>query len=126
MALLATTPHAGARSRSSPERGWPDPPPYVTMGACRDIEARPPAWAGARHRRGPGAGDAGPPEPACCAGTAAVRSALITACGLVALFTPLALWVAWSPWMYWLVIACGCAALVIIYLVLEHSRDEFF
>jgi hypothetical protein len=55
-----------------------------------------------------------------------VRSALITVCGLVALFTPLALWVAWSPWMFWLILACGCAALVIIYLVLEHSPDEFF
>ncbi len=55
-----------------------------------------------------------------------VRSALITFCGLVALFTPLALWVAWSQWAFWLIIACGCAALVIIYLVLEHSPDEFF
>jgi hypothetical protein len=57
---------------------------------------------------------------------AAMRSALITFCGLVALFTPLFLWVAWSPWMFWLGLACGCGALLIIYLVLEHSRDEFF
>jgi hypothetical protein len=55
-----------------------------------------------------------------------VRSALITVCGLVALFTPLALWVAWSPWMFWLIIACGCAALITIYLLLAYSRDEFF
>ena len=55
-----------------------------------------------------------------------LRSALITFCGLVALFTPLALWVAWSQWVFWLIIACGCGALVIIYLVLEYSPDEFF
>jgi hypothetical protein len=55
-----------------------------------------------------------------------MRSALITFCGLVALFTPLFLWVAWSPWMFWLGLACGCSALLIISLVLEHSRDEFF
>jgi hypothetical protein len=40
-----------------------------------------------------------------------VRSILITACGLVALFTPLLLWLAWSQWAFWLIIATGCAAL---------------
>ena len=58
--------------------------------------------------------------------TGAVRSALITFCGLVALFTPLALWVAWSQWMFWLIIACGCGALLTIYLILTYSPDEFF
>jgi hypothetical protein len=78
------------------------------MGACRDLGAKPRSCTTCRIRK------------------PAVRSALITVCGLMALFTPLALWVAWSPWMFWLIIACGCAALITIYLLLAYSRDEFF
>jgi hypothetical protein len=55
-----------------------------------------------------------------------VRGALITVCGLVALLTPLLLWVAWSPQTFWLVTASGCAALLIIYVIIWTSPDEDF
>jgi hypothetical protein len=55
-----------------------------------------------------------------------VRSILITACGLVALFTPLFLWVAWSQWAFWLIIACGCAALLVIYVLIWTAPDKRF
>jgi hypothetical protein len=54
----------------------------------------------------------------------AVRGILITVCGLIALFTPLLLWVAWSKGMFWLIIAGGCAALLIIYALIWSSPDE--
>lgn len=50
---------------------------------------------------------------------------LITACGLVALVTPLFLWVAWSPWLFWLALATGCAALLIVYVLIWSSPDEY-
>ena len=50
---------------------------------------------------------------------------LITACGLVALFTPLLLWLAWSPWAFWLMLATGCAALVLIHVLLWSSDEPF-
>ena len=55
-----------------------------------------------------------------------MRGILITACGLVALFTPLVLWVAWSQWAFWLIIAAGCAALLILYVLIWTSPDERF
>ena len=54
-----------------------------------------------------------------------MRGILITICGLVALFTPLLLWMAWSQWMFWLIIAFGCASLLIIYLLIWSSPDEY-
>jgi hypothetical protein len=60
-----------------------------------------------------------------CAEAMPMRSALITVCGLIALFTPLLLWTAWSQWMFWLIIATGCAALLIIYFLIWSSPDEF-
>jgi hypothetical protein len=54
-----------------------------------------------------------------------LRSILITVAGLVALFTPLLLWMAWSQWMFWLVIASGCAALLLIYVLIWSSPDEY-
>jgi hypothetical protein len=55
-----------------------------------------------------------------------IRGTLITVCGLVALFTPLLLWTAWSPRMFWLIIASGCAALLILYLLIWTSRNGDF
>lgn len=55
---------------------------------------------------------------------AVLHSILITVCGLVALFTPLLLWLAWSPWAFWLCMAAGCAALLIIYGLIWSSPDE--
>jgi hypothetical protein len=53
-----------------------------------------------------------------------VRGVLITVCGLIALFTPLLLWLAWSKPMFWLIIALGCAALLIIYALVWSAPDE--
>lgn len=55
-----------------------------------------------------------------------LRSILVTACGLGALFTPLFLWIAWSPWAFWLIMAGGCAALLIIYVLIWTSPDDDF
>ena len=52
-----------------------------------------------------------------------LRSALITVSGLVALLTPLFLWIAWSQWLFWLVIATGCAAMLIICFVIWLLPD---
>ena len=57
---------------------------------------------------------------------AALYSILITACGLGVLLTPLFLWVAWSPWAFWFVMAGGCTALLIIHALLWTSPDEPF
>jgi hypothetical protein len=54
----------------------------------------------------------------------AVRGILITVCGLIALFTPLLLWVAWSKDLFWLIVAVGCAALLIVYALIRSSPDE--
>jgi hypothetical protein len=56
-------------------------------------------------------------------GKLALRSILITACGLVALFTPLLLWLAWSKPAFWLFIAMGCAAILIIYVLIASAPD---
>jgi hypothetical protein len=58
--------------------------------------------------------------------SALIRGILITVCGLVALLTPLLLWTAWSPRMFWLIIASGCAALLILYVLIWTSRDGDF
>jgi hypothetical protein len=59
-------------------------------------------------------------------GITLVRGALITVCGLIALVTPLLLWLAWSKQTFWLVLALGCAALLIIYALIWSSPDERF
>jgi hypothetical protein len=56
---------------------------------------------------------------------AALHSILITACGLGVLLTPLFLWVAWSPWAFWLVMAGGCTALLIIHALLWTPDEPF-
>ena len=55
-----------------------------------------------------------------------LRGILVTACGLGALFTPLFLWVAWSPWAFWLIMAAGGAALLTIHVLIWTFRDEDF
>ncbi|MEM7021051.1 MAG: hypothetical protein AAF637_00525 [Pseudomonadota bacterium] len=54
-----------------------------------------------------------------------MRSTLITICGLIALFTPLALWLVWSQWAFWLVIAAGSASILMIYFLIWSSPDEY-
>ena len=55
-----------------------------------------------------------------------MRGALITVCGLFALVTPLLLWLAWSKETFWLTMALGCIALLIIYALIWSSPDERF
>jgi hypothetical protein len=57
-------------------------------------------------------------------GGPALRSVLSTACGLVAVFTPLLLWLAWSKIAFWSIIATGCAALLIVYVLIAAAPDE--
>ena len=55
-----------------------------------------------------------------------LRHTCITICGLVALATPLALWLAWSKAMFYLVLVFGCSAVLIIYLLFEYYPDDDF
>lgn len=55
-----------------------------------------------------------------------LRNGAITVCGLVALTSPLLLWMAWSTTTFWLVLAAGCGAIVVIYLLVWSSRDQAF
>ena len=53
-----------------------------------------------------------------------LREALITICGLIALISPVVLWTAWSTTVYYAVLAVGCGAILIIYLLIAWSPDE--
>jgi hypothetical protein len=55
-----------------------------------------------------------------------IRGAAITVLGLIALFTPLLLWTAWSTTMFWLILAVGCGAVVAIFLLVRLSPDKTF
>jgi hypothetical protein len=55
-----------------------------------------------------------------------LRNGAITVCGLIALFSPLLLWMAWSITMFWAVLAGGCGALLAIYFLIWSSPDETF
>jgi hypothetical protein len=53
-----------------------------------------------------------------------LRDAAIIVLGLIALLTPLLLWLAWSRTMFWLILAVGCGAVIAIFLLVRFSRDE--
>jgi hypothetical protein len=53
-----------------------------------------------------------------------LREAAITVCGLVALISPVVLWTAWSKPVFYAVLAAGCGAILIIYLLVVLSPDE--
>jgi hypothetical protein len=55
-----------------------------------------------------------------------IRNIAITVCGLIALFTPLLLWTAWSRPMFWLIIGVGCAAVLTILLLIRRWPHEKF
>ena len=55
-----------------------------------------------------------------------LRQIAITVLGLIALFTPLLLWTAWSTGMFWLIVAVGCGAVVAIFLLIQLSPDRTF
>jgi peptidoglycan/LPS O-acetylase OafA/YrhL len=53
-----------------------------------------------------------------------LREAAITVCGLIALISPVVLWTAWSTTVFYAVLAAGCGAILIIYLLVTWSPDE--
>ena len=53
-----------------------------------------------------------------------LRDVAITVFGLIALFTPLLLWTAWSRTMFWLILAVGCGAVIAIFLLVRFSHDR--
>ena len=53
-----------------------------------------------------------------------LREALIMVCGLIALISPVVLWTAWSTTVFYAVLAAGCGAILIIYLLIAWSPDE--
>jgi hypothetical protein len=53
-----------------------------------------------------------------------LREAVITICGLIALISPVVLWTAWSTTVFYAVLAAGCGAVLIIYLLITFSPDE--
>jgi hypothetical protein len=55
-----------------------------------------------------------------------LREALVTICGLVALISPVALWSAWSLTVFFAVLAGGCAAILLAYLLIVSAPDDHF
>jgi hypothetical protein len=53
-----------------------------------------------------------------------LRDIAITMLGLIALFTPLLLWTAWSQAMFWLILAVGSGAVVAIFLLIRLFPDR--
>ena len=53
-----------------------------------------------------------------------LRNVAITVCGLVALFAPLFLWMAWGRAVFWVVLAVGCGAVVAVFLLVRLSPED--
>jgi hypothetical protein len=53
-----------------------------------------------------------------------LRPVAITVCGLIALFAPLFLWMAWNTAVFWLVLAAGCGAVVAVLLLIRLSPED--
>ena len=53
-----------------------------------------------------------------------LRDIAITLCGLIALFAPLFLWLAWNKAVFWVVLAVGCGAVVAIFVLVRLSPDQ--
>lgn len=66
------------------------------------------------------------PGSAARAGTPRVlREIAISGLGLIALLTPLALWVSWSPMMFTVILLTGGLAIGAIFLLVWLSKDEY-
>jgi hypothetical protein len=50
--------------------------------------------------------------------------ALVAICGLVALISPVVLWSAWSPTVFMAVLATGCAAILLAYVLILSAPDD--
>jgi hypothetical protein len=55
-----------------------------------------------------------------------LRHNCISVCGMVVLFTPLLLWIAWSKAVFYMVLASGGCAVIIIWLLVRFAPDEHF
>jgi hypothetical protein len=53
-----------------------------------------------------------------------LRNIAITICGLIALFAPLFLWLAWNKPLFWLGRAVGCGAVAAIFLLVRLTPEE--
>jgi hypothetical protein len=53
-----------------------------------------------------------------------LHDGLITICGLVALITPVVLWTAWSTTMFRATLLVGCAAILVIYVLVELAPND--
>jgi hypothetical protein len=53
-----------------------------------------------------------------------LRNVAITVCGLIALFAPLFLWLAWNTAIFWLVLGVGCGAVVAVYLLVRLAPQD--
>jgi hypothetical protein len=54
-----------------------------------------------------------------------LRGATITICGLIALVSPVVLWTAWSTTVFYAVLAVGCGAILLIYLLISFADEDF-
>ena len=57
---------------------------------------------------------------------AAVRNTCIPICTMIVLVTPLALWVAWSKLIFYIVLSTCAVALAVLLLLIWFSPDEYF
>ncbi len=55
-----------------------------------------------------------------------LHEALVAICSLVALISPVVLWSAWSPTVFMAVLASGCAAILMAYLLILSGPDDAF
>jgi hypothetical protein len=53
-----------------------------------------------------------------------LRNVAITVCGLIALFAPLFLWMAWNTAIFWLVLGVGCGAVFAIFLLVRTAPPD--
>jgi len=53
-----------------------------------------------------------------------LREAVITVCGLIALISPVVLWTAWSKDVFYAVLAVGCGAILVIYVLIASAPEE--
>lgn len=53
-----------------------------------------------------------------------LRNIAITVCGLIALFAPLFLWMAWNKPVFWVVLAVGCGAVVVVFLLVRLAPED--
>ena len=55
-----------------------------------------------------------------------IRDGCITVCGMIALFSPLLLWIAWNKLLLYLILSAFCIAIVILYVLIRFYPDEYF